>query len=269
MKKIATYSIAILLTMQSITCFAENYATNSTIRASSLAGELRADFAADGNPDTSWGSGVLPNSWIEFDFGIDKAVTEIKVIVDQKPAGETKHEVYLDDVLSHTWEGPTDTDNELIWAAPEGARANKVRIETISSPSWVGWKEISILGPDEAPAPNPEIQPQNFAVLADNFDITFTLIEFKTAPQSLFYRADLTHIGTNPENEMLWKLKNHQDKANPHGHNPIPTIDEGSNFIRINSISSGKITYWANLEFIGDNGEPGALVWKLKEFGQN
>ncbi len=270
-KKLANYSLSILLGIQSIISFAEasNYAPTSSISASSIAGELDTAFVADGKTETSWGSGTFPAAWIAFDFGESKAITEINAIVDQKPFGDTTHQVFLDDILSHTWQGNTKTDDTLTWIPPAGTRAQKVRVETIASPSWVGWKEISIDGPDAAPAPNP-IQPQkNFAVLANNLDITFTLIEYKSARGSAFFRANLTHIGTNSNNELLWKLRDHHDMSNEHGYT-APSIDELSNlFIKINSISAGQISYWADLEFIGDNGEPGALVWKLKQFGVN
>ncbi len=179
--------------------------------------------------------------------------------------------MFLDNILSHTWQGNTKTDDELTWTPPAGARAQEVRIETVSSPSWVGWKEISIQGPDAAPIPNPNNQTQNnFAVLAENFDITFTLIEYKSAQQSAFYSATLSHIGTNSNNQMLWKLKDYRDLENIHGYTNTPIIDQLSNlFIKINSISFGKTTYWAELEFIGDNGEPGAMVWKLIKHGLN
>lgn len=272
-KKSTRYGISIILAIQSIICFAEtnNYATNSTISASSLSGAHTTAYVADGNVETSWGSGVFPTSWIAFDFGNSKAITEIRAIVDQKPSGETIHQVFLDNILSHTWQGNTKTDDELTWTPPASARAQKVRIETVSSPSWVGWKEISIQGPDAAPIPNPNNQTQNnFAVLAENFDITFTLIEYKSAQQSAFYSATLTHIGTNSNNQMLWRLKDYRDLENIHGYTNTPTIDQLSNlFIKINSISFGKTTYWAELEFIGDNGEPGAMVWKLIKHGLN
>ncbi len=270
-KKLANYSLSIVLGIQLIISFAEasNYAPTSSISASSIAGELDTAFVADGKTETSWGSGTFPAAWIAFDFGESKAITEINAIVDQKPFGDTTHQVFLDDILSHTWQGNTKTDDTLTWIPPAGTRAQKVRVETIASPSWVGWKEISIDGPDAAPAPNP-IQPQkNFAVLANNLDITFTLIEYKSARGSAFFRANLTHIGTNSNNELLWKLRDHHDMSNEHGYT-APSIDELSNlFIKINSISAGQITYWADLEFIGDNGKPGALVWKLKQFGVN
>ena len=270
-KKLAKYSLSIVLGIQLIISFAEasNYAPTSSISASSIAGELDTAFVADGKTETSWGAGTFPTAWVAFDFGESKAITEINAIVNQLPSGETIHQVFLDDVLSHTWQGITETDNKLTWIAPAGASAQKVRIQTIASPSWVGWKEISIDGPDSSPVPNPVQPRKNFAALADNLDINFTLIEYKSAQGSAFFRANLTHIGTNSNNKLLWKLRDYQDMTNVHGHN-TPSIDELSNlFININSISAGQITYWAELEFIGDNGEPGALVWKLKQFGIN
>jgi hypothetical protein len=268
-KKSVGFSLALFLGAQTAICSADNYVPNSTITSSSLAGDLSPAFISDGRLDTSWGAGTPPVVWIEFDFQAPKAITEIRATIDQFPVGNTVHQIYLDNVLSHTWEGETKTGQELVLTAPAGVSvtAQKVRIETVVSPSWVGWKELSISGPDAASAPNPVQPKNNFAVLSDNLDIAFTLLEYKTAQESLLFRGHFTHIGKNAAGDLLWKLRDHHDMTNPHGYTDIPRIDQTLNkSLRIDSISAGKISYWADLEFIGDNG---ALVWRLKDFGQN
>jgi hypothetical protein len=59
--------------------------------------------------------------------------------------GTTVHEVRLDDVLVHTWSGTTTLNQVLSHLFGSPASAQRVRITTTASPSWVAWYEIRLL----------------------------------------------------------------------------------------------------------------------------
>jgi hypothetical protein len=73
-------------------------------------------------------------------------------VVSQWPAGETVHQVWGggptgDLILLHEFRGHTEGGQvlEFVPADPlEGIQV--VRIATLESPSWVGWKEIEVVG---------------------------------------------------------------------------------------------------------------------------
>jgi hypothetical protein len=129
-------------------------ALGKPVTASSQAQYPAAD-AVDGNPATLWGAGAGPPQWIEIDLGASTTVARIRLIAAQDPAGTTDHRVYL--------RGPNPSDPYVLVAEPIGATHDRqeidvgggapwtnvrfVRIETVSSPSWVSWREIEVLAP--------------------------------------------------------------------------------------------------------------------------
>ena len=76
---------------------------------------------------------------------------EIYLAVDQFPAGDTRHRLLLagaDGVftLADEFEGRTEPGDVLSFRPPVPVTARFVRVETLSSPSWVGWHEIQVYG---------------------------------------------------------------------------------------------------------------------------
>ena len=190
-KGIAKYAIFILMTLSSAFCFAGtvNFATNATATASNTYNEHNPENAIDSNVTTGWNAGADPFQWIEINLGSRKEISEITALVDQSPAGDTIHNVFFDNVLSHTWNEFTSKSGLLTWTLPSTIKAQKIRIETTTSPSWVGWYEISILGSDTPTPPSAEYQ-KNEASRAANFELSIPVIEYQFGQQQVFYSAN-------------------------------------------------------------------------------
>ncbi|MCK5831852.1 MAG: hypothetical protein KAH20_16280 [Methylococcales bacterium] len=111
----------------------------------------------------------------------------------------------------------------------------------------------------------------NRAVLSDNLDLFFPAIEYQSGQQQIFYQANLTYIGANSAGELLWKLKDYSSIDNVQFNNVSSHLSENpSHFsIKIDSAIQGQKNYWAQFEYIGDNGVAGDLVWKVTNYGLN
>ncbi len=139
-----------------------NYALGATATASGrqVSGALPS-AAIDGDLGTFWnaGGGVLrngPPQHIEIDLGETISLATINAHVLQLPPGVTNHNVYLDGVLSFSWNQRTANRNKLTYEFDTPVNAQIVRIETTMSPSWVAWWEIELIGsPAVAVAPIP------------------------------------------------------------------------------------------------------------------
>lgn len=106
--------------------------------------------AIDGDLESIWGAGAHPQQWIQIDLGGPGALSGVRLITAQYPAGETVHQVWVGDSetglrLVQEFSGLTDDGQELVYA-PATAEPNVrfVRIVTTESPSWVGWREIEV-----------------------------------------------------------------------------------------------------------------------------
>ncbi len=104
------------------------------------------DYATDGDLGTSWNSLLYPVQWIELDLGSPRWFSRIEATVDQLPDGTTNHDVTFDGSPAFSWTGYTSAHQTLTYDFPSLQYAQKVRITTTSSPSWVAWWEIRILG---------------------------------------------------------------------------------------------------------------------------
>jgi len=122
-----------------------NYALNGTATADNSWNGHVPNNTIDGNNSSYWNSGHFPSAWIEIDLGAEQEIAEINAFVGQLPAGNTVHNIYLDSTLSHTWNQFTDAGDILTWVLPTKINAQLIKIETVSSPSWVSWGEISVL----------------------------------------------------------------------------------------------------------------------------
>jgi len=130
-----------------------NLALGRAVAASRALADEPAAAAVDGSPGSGWNSGDGPVQWIEIDLGEAATVAEVRLVVQQFPAGHTEHRVYgraapgAALVLLHTFSGDTTDGDILSFAFPDGAAAVRMlRVETVSSPSWVAWREIEVLG---------------------------------------------------------------------------------------------------------------------------
>lgn len=138
-------------TVQSDPCMSNlvdpNLAAGAVTRASrSISGEPPSN-ANDGNPTTQWGAGAEPTQWIEVDLGEIEEIGEIRLMVAQFPNGLTRHLIDVDGVRVWAFENDT-TDGEVLTYTPDQPLTGRViRITTISSPSWVAWREIEVFAP--------------------------------------------------------------------------------------------------------------------------
>jgi len=131
-----------------------NLALNKPVRVSSQVEAYEGQWAVDGDPGTSWSSGAGPQQWIEIDLGAAYEIREISLLPSQYPPGRTVHRVLGkgpgtggDLILLYTFEGETTDSLALIYAPPQPWQGiQSIRIETVTSPSWVAWREIQITG---------------------------------------------------------------------------------------------------------------------------
>ncbi len=130
-----------------------NLAYNKPVRASRSLPDEPARFAVDDDPVTQWGAGDAPVQWIAIDLEGSYRITEIRLLVAQWPAGKTVHRVQVryagaeGFATVHEFSGMTGDQDWLVFAPPEALEnVIEIRIQTISSPSWVAWKEIQVKG---------------------------------------------------------------------------------------------------------------------------
>jgi hypothetical protein len=130
----------------------ENIALGAKARASaSLEGE-GPGRAIDGKRETSWVSGQSPRQWIEIDLGKASTIEELRLYVNQSPAGRTIHRITggptRDSLMAlHTFDGSTTFGDELTWTPSSPLTGIRfLRIETTRSPSWVAWQDIEVIG---------------------------------------------------------------------------------------------------------------------------
>jgi hypothetical protein len=131
----------------------DNLAYGKPVRASSSLPEEPPSNAVDDNSGTQWGAGAPPVQWLEVDLQGTYRITEIRLQVAQYPQGDTVHRVQVrassgsDYITVHEFSDPT-SDNEWLTFTPQAPLENvaQIRIQTISSPSWVAWKEVQVFG---------------------------------------------------------------------------------------------------------------------------
>lgn len=131
-----------------------NLAWQRPVTASSALADAPAANAVDGDSDTNWNAGADPPAWIEVDLGSATLLSEIRLTASQFPAGAAQHRAWgrvapggkL--VLLGTLSGET-TDYQILTLTSPGTwpAVRFVRVETVSSPSWVAWREIEVEGP--------------------------------------------------------------------------------------------------------------------------
>jgi len=127
-------------------------AEGASVRVSSELSDGPGSSAVDGLFDTVWNSGAGPHQWIEIDLGEEHIVESIRLLVAQNPAGATRHVISVmgdtgefQEVATLTGETSDGDWLEVPLLEPlEHVRV--VGVETFESPSWVAWREISILG---------------------------------------------------------------------------------------------------------------------------
>lgn len=127
-----------------------NLARDKEIRVSAFLPDEPPENAVDGTGE-QWGAGAGPPQWIEINLGKSFSVKEIRLTVSQYPEGETTHQIYArgpgqDLQLVHTFQGFTKDKQVLVFEPESPLRdVQYIRVQTVSSPSWVAWKEIEVI----------------------------------------------------------------------------------------------------------------------------
>jgi hypothetical protein len=133
-----------------------NLAFGKKVRVSHFITGFEPAQAVDGNPETWWGAGAPPPQWIEVDLGSPVPIAAIRLRVSQSPSGATVHRILGKGpdsgqfVLLQEFSGNT-ADLDVLSYAPAMPLKNIqfIRVETVTSPSWVAWREIEILAPTQ------------------------------------------------------------------------------------------------------------------------
>jgi PASTA domain/F5/8 type C domain len=131
----------------------QNIARGAAATASSDIPSFPASLAVDGNRHTAFNSGEFPPQWIAFDLGEPHPARGIRLVFAQHPAGQTTNSILvrgpgltdryreLEQLSTYTFDGA-----EIERAFQAAGEVQFVAVETVSSPSWVGWREIEVLG---------------------------------------------------------------------------------------------------------------------------
>lgn len=133
----------------------KNIARAKPVTASKTINSGPASKAFDNTFNTSWSAGDFAPQWIEVDLRAYYTITKITLTVAQSPDGDTVHRILGRGVdgkyhLLHTFDQFTQ-DGMQLQIIPEEPWQNvsSIRIETISSPSWVGWREVMIFSKED------------------------------------------------------------------------------------------------------------------------
>ncbi|MQC26621.1 MAG: hypothetical protein DWG76_04115 [Chloroflexi bacterium] len=140
-----------------------NLALRAPVSASAALPDFPAEQAVDGistiTAENWWSAGDSPTQWIEIDLGAAAAISEIRLLPSQSPAGSTVHRILGCKSAGgreelHVFRGNTEDGQWLEFSPAQPLQGYTcLRIETIESPSWVAWREIEILGFPLAPQP--------------------------------------------------------------------------------------------------------------------
>ena len=108
-------------------------------------------LAVDGVASTGWESGAGPPGTIEVQLDGASTIREVRLTVNQYPAGQTVHRLLLrvqgQWQVVNTFSGQTEIGQVLTWTPTQPvAGVTAIRVETVVSPSFVAWYEIEVLG---------------------------------------------------------------------------------------------------------------------------
>lgn len=128
-----------------------NIALGKPVQASQALSENPPEMAVDGDINNWWGAGDHPPHWIEVDLGSPQDISRIKLVASQDPPGNTQHFISgrtsLDEPfrLLHQFNQFTRDLDELEFAPTSPWQEIRyIRVETLTSPSWVSWREIEV-----------------------------------------------------------------------------------------------------------------------------
>jgi len=106
--------------------------------------------AIDGDPATAWHAAVGVPQWIEIGLDTPSTVHEVVLLIAQSESGTTRHMLQLARVnLAYEVVGIVDrltSDGDSILFRPNTpiVEVDRIRIETMASPSDAGWYEVIV-----------------------------------------------------------------------------------------------------------------------------
>lgn len=119
---------------------------SATASASGTYSSHTPDKAIDGHSNTAWNAPAHPVQWLKLTWQRVMEIVSIEAEVAQHPSGSTSHEVYGDGVKLFTWSGTTSDGQKLTHTFTPAVQMTQLVIKTTTSPSWVAWREIKVVG---------------------------------------------------------------------------------------------------------------------------
>lgn len=128
-----------------------NVASGRAAKASGQEPTHPASHAVDGNWFSYWSSGAFAPQWIEVELGGSHPVNSVRLGVTMLPNGFTTHALYgrraghgLDYVPLGERSGPTTDQMTLEFGGSGSQEVESILVESTSSPSWIGWREVEV-----------------------------------------------------------------------------------------------------------------------------
>ena len=132
----------------------QNLALGKPVTASGEYPGNLASLAVDGDWWSYWSSGNFPPAWIEVDLGAVQTIGEIDLGITQLPDCATAHRVSGRATTSEEYGVLSEfsaftVDQQILrYVAATPTHVRYIRVETTSSCSWVGWREIAVYAPN-------------------------------------------------------------------------------------------------------------------------
>ncbi len=108
--------------------------------------------AVDGDPGSYWNAGSHPPQWIEIDLGSKQRIAELRLSSAMSPGGRMDVRVYGAGTrggartVLHKFVQALDNEEVLAFRpAQPWTGIRYLRVEIVSGPSWVAWREITVL----------------------------------------------------------------------------------------------------------------------------
>ena len=128
--------------------------------ASASNGRESASLAIDDDPNSTWSAGSFAVQWLEVTLDKFYLIDRIELVVEQTPAGETSHQIWVSGASGaltkfHEYiDAPTSDGQTLELPVDPPFILDRVIVLTTHSPSWVSWREVRVFG---VPAPQPKM----------------------------------------------------------------------------------------------------------------
>lgn len=106
-----------------------------------------AAFVFDRDLNKGWNSGAGVPGWIQVDLGQPAAISKVRLYTEQTPPGPTTHQILgglTPDNLAPLGTLDGDTASGQWLELQVKGQVRFLRVVTVKSPSWVGWRELEV-----------------------------------------------------------------------------------------------------------------------------